>query len=478
MRPGGRSAVVATAASVAILAAASGIQALLFLKSFGTTARTDGVLAAYSLYVLIVVFAQGIRISGAAALASPRPRMAGSDFAWAAAVLGLLLVAIAVGLDAQLATVVAGGAGDIPVASAQEAMPILGAGAALQLATLTLATLLAAAGRFHLVAVAVAVGGAAGLGLFLILLGPVGELALAWATLGAGLTSSAIMLFAAPPRIVAPRMGRALRAAALVARENLVPLFSTAVYVIAVAVAARVVDQPGELTLFSLAFLASSYLCGVASTSVAIVDAASASDDTGLAAALRRSVPDGFAFARRLGVPLLAMAVVASGGLVEALMPSADGTDPWLLPLYLLLLAPFTVATWASNVAVASWYGTGHIAQLNRALPAILLLQVAGCVVGAVALGLPGVAIASGISTAAFAWVAVRPASGLVGRLSVDVLGSSALAVACFAPPALLTRAVTTSPVASSAAAAVGAALFVYADRRASRRRAAMTTPQ
>ena len=56
---------VAMAVATLAMGATSGIQALLYLSSFGIDARTDGFFAAFALYASFGVFSQSIRITSA-----------------------------------------------------------------------------------------------------------------------------------------------------------------------------------------------------------------------------------------------------------------------------------------------------------------------------------------------------------------------------------------------------------------------------
>ena len=68
---------VAMAVATLAMAATSGIQALLYLSSFGIGGRTDGFFVAFALYASFGVFSQSIRVTSAPLLvgdrAPPRP---------------------------------------------------------------------------------------------------------------------------------------------------------------------------------------------------------------------------------------------------------------------------------------------------------------------------------------------------------------------------------------------------------------------
>ena len=101
---------VAMAIATFAMAAASGIQAVLYLSSFGIGGRTDGFFVAFALYTSFGVFSQSIRVTSAPLLVGDRPRLAAGEFA-------LVLVAIAVPVaiaTIPLAGPLAGAAGTGP----------------------------------------------------------------------------------------------------------------------------------------------------------------------------------------------------------------------------------------------------------------------------------------------------------------------------------------------------------------------------
>ena len=69
------SAGVAMSVATLSMAAASGLQALLYLNSFGVNGRTDGFFVAFALYTIVGVFSQSIRMTSANLLIGDRPRL-------------------------------------------------------------------------------------------------------------------------------------------------------------------------------------------------------------------------------------------------------------------------------------------------------------------------------------------------------------------------------------------------------------------
>src|SRR6478752_7430111 len=72
---------VAMAIATLAMGATSGIQALLYLSSFGINGRTDGFFVAFALYTSFGVFSQSIRVTSAPLLVGERPRLAPAELA-------------------------------------------------------------------------------------------------------------------------------------------------------------------------------------------------------------------------------------------------------------------------------------------------------------------------------------------------------------------------------------------------------------
>ncbi len=463
--PSHRLARYATAGSVAVLAAASAVQMLLFLGKFGTSAATDGVLGAYSLYVLVTVFAQGSRISASAAIGGEDPRMRSVDLAWGLIVISVALIAITLALPGPLSHLMA--SGDEARDAAAGILPILGIGMAAQFAAVTWATIIGQRGKLTWGAISLATGGIVGLIGFVALVPSQQENALAWATVLSGATACLGMAFASPPRPAAFHPALTLRALGLLARENLVPMFSTTIYVLSVAFCAQVTDEAGAVSLFALAFLACSYLCGILGTATAIVDtvALSAARDS-LGERLGRVVRPGVRLPFFLAAATLALGAITGPPLVTAVAPSRVGTaDPELLAVCLLLLAPFTFATLATNVAFSCWFTADAVGRLNRGLLFALPLHLVALAPLGFTLGIEGVALATGVSTVGFAIYALRPAPGLVVAVTSYAAIATGLALATFGPPALLAQLISSEALRATVAAIAGAAVFAVAFR-------------
>jgi hypothetical protein len=165
---------VAMAIATLAMAGSSGIQALLYLSSFGVGAKTDGFFVAFALYSSFGVFSQSIRVTSAPLLVGARPRLHPREFA-----VGLVLIAIPVAivtipLAAQLADLIAPGLTDAGRAVTVEALPVLGVAMVLQLWAAGGATVLAIRDRFDRIALAYISGALAGLVVYVAVSGSAG----------------------------------------------------------------------------------------------------------------------------------------------------------------------------------------------------------------------------------------------------------------------------------------------------------------
>ncbi len=136
------------------MAAASAIQAVLYLSKFGTNARTDGFFVAFALYTTFGVFSQSLRLTSVPLLVEPGARLTVREFAACARRSSALPV-----LDRHRSAARAGrrcrrsgSHRSSAVARTESALPILGAAMVLQLWAAGGATVLAVRDRFIAVA--------------------------------------------------------------------------------------------------------------------------------------------------------------------------------------------------------------------------------------------------------------------------------------------------------------------------------------
>jgi hypothetical protein len=103
---------MAMAIATFAMAAASGIQAILYLSSFGVDGRTDGFFVAFALYATFGVFSQSIRVTSAPMLVGDRPRMTPRELGVALVLIALPVAVITIPLAGPFAHLLAPGLDD------------------------------------------------------------------------------------------------------------------------------------------------------------------------------------------------------------------------------------------------------------------------------------------------------------------------------------------------------------------------------
>jgi len=274
-----RSGVLTGLAQVVLALAAAGAAALLAQK-FGRSAETDGFLAAYGVYLLLVLAAQAFRMVVVPDLtrAAADGRLAGESLAYARAFLALavpvsILVAIFSGPLGDLIT------GTLPHQAAHisgRALAILVPAAFVQLLAALAASTLAAVDSYGTAAAGFACGGITGLIVFAALADPAGIIGLAIglaANAAIALTVPLVVLWrrgvfhgprAADPAVLS-RLGNLFQGAA-------VPLALQGCYLLALRFASKL--GVGSVTSFSYAYLAASTLVTATAFSLGIISSA------------------------------------------------------------------------------------------------------------------------------------------------------------------------------------------------------------
>jgi peptidoglycan biosynthesis protein MviN/MurJ (putative lipid II flippase) len=467
------------------MAAASAIQAVLYLGRFGTNARTDGFFVAFALYSTFGVFSQSLRLTSVGLLVEPGARLSVRRFA---AVLGVIAVPVLVAtvpLAGSLAQLIAPGlkAGAQHVTAM--ALPVLGVAMVLQLWAAGGATVLAIRGRFGTIAGAYMAGAAVGLATFLALVGVTGVQTLGWSMAAMSVITCTWMLIgvggsgglgawpaelAARPvrpweqrpaelaaRPVRPWEQRPAELAARPVRpweqRPAVPLLRdcgmvlgrTAIYlafnllfVITLAFASR--SSAGSTTVLSYAYLFASYL--VAGTGMAL-GMSSIPDLTRQARAQRHAlvaatVPRGFRYAMLLVAPALAGLIAAGAPLIHAVLPrSLTLAEVHTLRTFATLLVPWTVAALIVNFLLPVLLAFGRARLLGALAPALLALHLVATATGTALWGVDGAVGAMWVAPAALAAVLLVSGAGreearpVVRQLSGDgarFLGLAAVA--------------------------------------------------
>jgi hypothetical protein len=436
-----RSGVLTGLAQVVLALAAAGAGALLAQK-FGRTAETDGFLAAYGVYLLLVLAAQAFRMVVVPDLtrAAADGRLAGESLAYARAFLALavpvsILVAVLSGPLGDLIT------GTLPHRSAHvagRALAILVPAAFGQLLAALAASTLAAIDSYGTAAAGFACGGITGLIVFAALAGPEGIIGLA-----IGLAANAAIAIAVPlvglwrrgvfhgPRAADPavlsRLGHLLQGAA-------VPLALQGCYLLGLRFAAKL--GVGSVTSFSYAYLAASTLVTATAFSLGIISSAPLT---------RRGVDPREAGEHVVHAGWVSLSIVGAaagvfalvgGRIVQFVLGDAyRGQVGRELGHLVAYLSPWMVG-WVGFAVTFPLVFVGVKRALLVPLAVVSFLLCIPVSLGLRSLwGLPGIAVAIGIST----FVIVLGLMSMIGRatLAIAAVGLARLALIVGAASAL-----------------------------------------
>jgi hypothetical protein len=455
------------------MAAASGIQALLYLNSFGVNGRTDGFFVAFALYAIVGVFSQSIRMTSANLLIGERPRLLPVEYAVCLGLIALPMLVLTIPFAGQLAHLLAPGLDAANRAVTVEALPLLGLAAAIQLWSAGGATLLAVRDRFGSIAVAYIAGAAAGLVSYVVATPLADELVLGWSMLAMALVTLLTMLIGlrnAAPRPVRARPSfapaRLASMSSLILGRTAIYLVFNALYMVTLAFAGGYAE--GDATVLSYAYLFASYL--VAATAFALGLSRIADMRRGALGSWRDvlvdTVPSGFRYSMLIAAPATAALIVAGAPLIGSLLPhSFDSADVATLREFAALLAPWTVAALLVNLFLPALLALGRGRLVNAMAPVLLVLHVVVTALGGVLFGSAGVVGAAFVAPAAFA--AALFLSGVhAGRrallltLATDGGRLSVFAASSFAAAGLLAGALLGGLPEAVLAGALGCVLY------------------
>lgn len=465
---------VAMAAATLAMGATSGIQALLYLSSFGVGARTDGFFAAFALYASFGVFSQSIRITSAPLLVGSRPELSPREF-------GATLVAIAVPvalatipLAGPLASVIAPGLSSGGRSVTESALPILGMAMVLQLWAAGGATLLAVRDRFDRIAFAYIAGAATSLVVYLTVSGGAGELSLGWSMLAMAVVTCAVMLDGLRSASTGGRAWRSwhgaatrpVRSAWLVLSRTAVYLAFNGLYVVTLAFAGGY-DQ-GDATVLSYVYLFASYL--VAATGFAL-GMSRIADMRRRALAdwhevIADTVPAGFRYSMLLVAPALGALIAGGAELLGELFPSSfDSAQVTQLRVFAALLSVWTVAALLVNLLLPALFALGRARLVNVLAPLVIGLHVAVTAAGGALWGANGVVGAFFVVPLCFAVVlliagAGRGSRAIARELTRDCLRFTLLSAACFGSGAALGQTLATGLTAALVTVVLGGVLY------------------
>jgi peptidoglycan biosynthesis protein MviN/MurJ (putative lipid II flippase) len=480
------------------MAAASGIQAVLYLGRFGTNARTDGFFVAFALYSTFGVFSQSLRLTSVPLLVEPGARLSARRFAVVLAWVALPVLVLTAPLAGPLSHLIAPGlkvAGrDVTAA----ALPVLGCAMVLQLWASGGATVLAIRARFTTIAGAYMSGALAGLTAFLALMGRTGVQTLGWSMLTMSVVTCAWMLVGlrrsgglgraarhdlAQARLAANgavgstagaarpagRVAGIVRDCGTVLGRTVIYLAFNGLFVITLAFASH--SAAGGTTVLSYAYLFASYL--VAGTGMAL-GMSSIPDMTREARAQRlavvaATVPRGFRYAMLIVAPALAGLIASGAPLIHAVLPhSLSVAQVHTLRIFTALLVPWTLAALLVIFLLPVLLALGRARLLGALAVPLVLVHLAATAIGNALFGVDGAVGAFWVAPACLAAVLLVAgvgrayAAGLVSELGADAARFLALAALAFGAGWALGAALGASLLAQAAVAGVvGCVLYV-----------------
>jgi hypothetical protein len=451
--------------------AAAGAGALLAHK-FGRTSETDGFLAAYGVYLVLVLAAQAFRMVVVPDLtrAAAEGRLGGESRAYALAFLALAVpVCILVAVFSQpLGDLITG---NLPPSSAHvagRALAVLVPAAFGQLLAALAASALAAIDSYGTAAAGYALGGLAGLAVFAAFANGYGIVALAWglavnAGVALGIPLAALLRKRAlgGPRAqhadVLPRLWHLLQGASI-------PLALQGCYLLALRFAAQL--GVGSLTSFSYAYLAASTLVGATAFSLGLISSAPLTrrgvdpEEAG-----RHVVHAAWVSLSLVGAAAGVFALVG-GRIVGVVLGNAyKGEVGRQLGHLVVYLSPWMVA-W---VGFAVTFPLVFVAGRRKALVPLAALGFVVCIPLGLGLrtewGLPGIAIAIGLATLVIALGLMAAVSTRALAIAAVGLARLALAVAAASALAFGGLSLALSPIPAALLGIVVYALVIFSIR-------------
>ena len=432
---------VVTGISTAAVSGSAAVAGIALSRTFGHGTKTDGVFAAYAVYLALVLVASALRVVVLPAFvrAEGDGRLGGEVGTWLAA---LALVFVPLSLVAVLwpegiAHALTGGS-EARHAAAQ-LLPWLVPAAAAQVAAGVLASTLAACDEFVVAATGFGSGAVVGAAV-IVGLRHHGVVAWGWGLALNGALAASIPLVAVLGRGALRRPDRqpVLRLRELVEGVAL-PFALQGLYVVAVRFANGL--GTGRATTFSYAYLIAATLVAITATSFALV----------ATVPFARSGAEPERVARHVGaVSWLSLAVVAAAAGFFALAgePVArrvlgssygggTGTELGRLVVY---FAPWMVASVAVTVSFPLLFVRGRARWLPAAAVAVLLVHVPVEWAGRAVAGLAGIAGGMAVTTALVLVLVLGSLGALAPtarRLVPAALACGGLAAVAFGVPAL-----------------------------------------
>ena len=391
----GRGAV--TAVGTAVVSIGAAVAAAVLAREFGRTADTDGLFAAYSVYLVLVLAAQALRVVVLPRLAraAQEGRLAGELAADALAIGCLALPVLALALAAPEWTAGLLTSGDEARQSASDSLVWMVPAAVGQLFAALAASALASRDSYGIAAFAYAAGAAGGLAYFLVELerGPV--------ALAEGLALNGAVTLGLPLAALARRRDLGLVSGARLAARSwellrgvALPLALQGLYVVGLGFAGEL--GVGAQTTLAYAYVAAAFLVAVTASSLSLVSSVPLAR-AGLAGARAATHVVSTCWVSLLVVAAAAGAFVLAGEpIARAVLGDAfEGAAGEELGRIVAYLGPWMVASAGVSVTFPLLFVAGR----ERLLPALAVAALAVHV--PLEWGLEGVAVGLAVTTLA-----------------------------------------------------------------------------
>lgn len=382
-----------------VVTLAAALAGALLAQKFGRDAETDGFLAAYGVYLALVIGAQAFRMVVVPDLtrAAAAGRLAEETGGYVTALLlvGVPVSVLAVVAHEPLGDALTGSLPDVAASVAGDALAWLVPAAFAQLVAAVLASALAARDSYGVAAIGYALGAVAGLALFLLFAGDHGLVALAWGVALNGAITLAMPLAHARVRLSNKLLlGRLWRLA-----QGAAPALAVqAMYLVCVRLAADL--DVGDVTSFSYAYLIAASLVSATASALSVVTAAPLT---------RRGLAGDDAARHVVDATWVSLVVVAGGAgffalageqVVSTVLGDAYSGDVGRdLGELVVWLAPWSLAAIAFTVTLPLLFVVERYGRLVALSLAMLAVHVGLAWAARELLELPGIALALALST-------------------------------------------------------------------------------
>jgi peptidoglycan biosynthesis protein MviN/MurJ (putative lipid II flippase) len=444
----GRSAVrsgLLTGLSYLTLSGAGALAGVYLAHKFGRNTETDGFMAAYGVYLVLVLGAQAFRMVVVPDLtrAEAQGRLTAEyrAYAFAFIVVAVPVTAVVAAFPGFFGELVTGRLPEQSADIAGRALAWLVPAAFLHLLAALSASALAARDRYGAAAAGYALGGVTSLVFFVLAADSHGLIALAWGLLLAGAVTLALPLLALAiggGRVRHLRDGGPLEVKRRLSRLVVgvaVPLAVQGLYVIALRFAAGTGE--GNVTSLSYAYLLAAMFVSATAFSLSLISAAPLTRrGTDPAAAAEHVVHAAWISLAIVGAASGIVAVVGGRFITWALGADYAGHVGDELGRLVVYLAPWMVGSAAFSIVYPLLFVMHRTRGLVPLALAAVLVDIPISIAGRAWGGLPGVAVALGVSTlllvfglmAALGPRVLIPAAVGLARLSLVVLAAAAIA--------------------------------------------------